>query len=511
VLAQATAQTEAGDFDAAAALVHAELVRLFELPGARDSWSATEALPLLGDLAYRQADFETLLELSTRSLALRTRFLPSGHSLYRSALNNRALALGAWGRAREALEAFELLLQLCETSLGPDDDASINARMRIGMALAEAGETGRAVEWQRDLVTRLAPHGDDSRLNGARARLAEYCMQSGDLHTARALFEVALSTVEAAGTDTRMIISLRGDLGWLLWLQGDALAARAVQEPALKLATETMGNQDMELQRQRALLALTLSALGEHEAALELEELAYTSMSARLPPEHPDLVRVRANLAMTRLETGEVEGALDLLEEGVALLEGSKSGDDETVLSARRGLAHGLVELGRFEEARLILREVAEARARVLPPDHPVLESSRWSCLAVAMRMREREESEQLARVIAAARLDMLIAATRIHAPREVAELAARNGELTDVLLSLGAGCGSLEPVHALDAAVFAMVEAARGAELASARILRSAAHDDALRGLREAARVASHEVARMAQAGDGPAFSLRS
>lgn len=502
--AEARAAREQSEFERSTQLVRDELARVFTQLDEVGSWNVAECLPPLTYLAYLQGDLELALTASERSLAMRRRYLPRGHALFRAALTNHGLALGALGRSRESLAAFEESAAECERSLPPDGPALAAARLEVAKAWHSIGELGRAVQFAR-LVLDTLGEGDpeQQRLRElARARLAEYAMASGDLTTARALNERALADAEEHG-DRWAIAYQQANLGWLLWQLGDAGGARPLQEAALRTLLAARDADEFEVQRVRVLLAMTLDELGEKDAALALEEEAYAVMSEKLPPDQPRLLAVRSNLAVSRLRRGQVAEGIELLEGSVSLLEGAVSEDNALLLGARRALALGLTCVGEWARAKELLADVDRIRAESLPADNTLREATRTSLLGVELHGEDRAEVVALIQSLMQARSESLAKAARVFAPREVATLNSMNGDTLDWSLSYGAGYGAFPPNSDVDAEVFTAIETTRSAEFASARVLRGAEGDSQLLALREQARAAAQDVARLAESGD--------
>jgi tetratricopeptide (TPR) repeat protein len=173
----------------------------------------------------RERDFQSALDLTQESIALKTEALGENHLDVANSLANAGNILGHLQRWPEALEAVDHALKIIEAHGGRDAE-TVNMRGEILLALGrlrEARDTfDKAVEFEQNDRTLAYP------LTGlGRVKIAE-----GDPKGAVAHLERALRMREAEETDPTFLAETRFALAQALWDSG------VDRKRAFSLATE---------------------------------------------------------------------------------------------------------------------------------------------------------------------------------------------------------------------------------------------------------------------------------
>ncbi|MGH8933630.1 MAG: FxSxx-COOH system tetratricopeptide repeat protein [Egibacteraceae bacterium] len=210
-------------------------------------------------------------------------------------------------------------------------------------------------------------------------RLGRYLFNRGDLAGARALQEQALAVRrEVLGDRHPDTLRSINNLAATLYEQGDLAGARTLQEQALAVCREVLGDRHPHTLTSINNLANTLRAQGDLAGARTLHEETLAVRREVLGDHHPDTLSSINNLAATLQAQGDLASAYALAEEAVA---GSREvlGDRHPfTLELIHTLAETLRAQGDLAGARVLHEEALAGRRDVLGVRHPDTVTSAW-------------------------------------------------------------------------------------------------------------------------------------
>lgn len=244
--------------------------------------------------------------------------------------DHAAWALGQLGLVRDAMAAYEALVDDVVAMFGPDDPQVLGVRLDLIDLSASTRPAADVVDDYRALretVQRALGPGHPLALRLARSLAMQY-VEAGEHGEAEQLLHELMQSEQD-----------NGDREWS------------------RFAT-------------RATLAEIAGARGRpYDAVAQLRELAIDAAAA-LEPNHPTVLGVRHVLGTWLGHAGEIPKALDLLVDVVDSSTELRGPDHPVTLSCRHSLGIWLHEVGRHEEALHHLDDVHEARERTLGPGH---------------------------------------------------------------------------------------------------------------------------------------------
>src|SRR5262245_12952328 len=196
----------------------------------------------------------------------------------------------------------------------------------------------------------------DLRRERARLDESKAALSASDYETARAKAAEAVKSLLARPAAEQ-------DASWLALLfeagrsASAALDARTARDAFRRVYDErlkTLSEDDFELQRTRAHLAVETEALGDIRGAKDLFEQVLAGCLRTMSEDDPALQVVRSNLASTMKSLGDLAGARALEEQVLEVLSRTRPDDDPQVLSVRGNLAVTLIRLGDLRGARAL-------------------------------------------------------------------------------------------------------------------------------------------------------------
>jgi serine/threonine-protein kinase len=229
------------------------------------------------------------LKLQDEAAALVTRRQP-GTPLPLYLIHNRALALEALGRYREALDAYSQ----CIARGTENGSATIHALCLSGQGsvFRELGDlSAAAASWQRGAEVARTNPVSVSAQRSLRILAGRIALSSGRLAAARAELDAALATVGPPAVKTPILVS-RAELS----LQEEKFAAAGADaRQALANAQSAQGGVPYSWRTGAAWLMLgrALRAQGRQEPAREAFRNAVTHLSRTVDEQHPMLKLAR--------------------------------------------------------------------------------------------------------------------------------------------------------------------------------------------------------------------------
>jgi hypothetical protein len=152
---------------------------------------------------------------------------------------------------------------------------------------------------------------------------------------------------------------------------GDSRTARRLNEEALRIRRDTLGDDHPATLTSANNLAIDLYALGQVAVARELDQDTLARRKRMLGDDHPDTLMSASNLAADLHVLGEVAAARELDEETLARRRRMLGEDHPDTLTSANNLAGDLRVLGEVAAARELDQDTLARRRRVLGEDHP--------------------------------------------------------------------------------------------------------------------------------------------
>ena len=325
---------------------------------------------------------------SSELTALLARHLAGAGSAYRAAvayLEAGELARREGSSAQAATYLRQGLKELAEL----DNRRRVDALHSYGAVLAELGRPSAAREAFSEMLELADQLGLPSKQGAALNRLGRVHRESGELEQARRCFERAQAAFEIA-QDARGISATKDDLGKLLWLEGDYLAAlpllrsgleqrkaigdrrsmavslgnvalvwmeqgkSTAAEEAFCLAHRLFELDHDERGRCDALLGLGRVATHRHELRRAEQYFQSAVELATATADQPRLARSLILLGETKLRSNDLNAAEPLLLRAVELADHVEAWLD--LAEAKRALAKLQLKRRRLKEARKNIR-----------------------------------------------------------------------------------------------------------------------------------------------------------
>jgi len=151
---------------------------------------------------------------------------------------------------------------------------------------------------------------DHAEVQNALLDLARNCKRAGQLTEAKGILEevVAIRT-RLAGRDDYQTLKAESLLSAILFDMTDLEAAEPLQKHVLYTLERKFTDEDEAILQAKVNLANTLSTVGNHQAALRLDEEIVKSREVINGPNHPETMKSRATLARTLRAVGDADAA----------------------------------------------------------------------------------------------------------------------------------------------------------------------------------------------------------
>ena len=206
----------------------------------------------------------------------------------------------------------------------------------------------------------------------------------GELPSARATLERAVSTLEASPEHTERDVSIAlGELGSVVGQEGDVAKACRILDRALAIAVGVMDGRDPDLAIILGHQGAALRRLGDLRASRSACERALAIQEAYYPDGHPEVAVTLGNLSSVCARLGDLEAAHDLQQRALAIFESFHALEHPAVAPALGNLAGVLEQLGDLRAARATLeRALAIQEVAYAPTASTRRWESRWDTLA---------------------------------------------------------------------------------------------------------------------------------
>ena len=325
------------------------------------------ALSDIGELKEAIAAYEALLDDLQQVLG-------PDHPDTLTTRSNLAGCLGGAGRLAEATAADKALLDDQERVLGPDHPQTLTTRSNLAHWLGRAGRVAEATAAYEELLTDhlriLGPDHLDT-LN-TRNNLAQSLGEAGRVAEATTAYEALLDDLQRVlGPDHPHTLTTRNNLAQSLGEAGRVADAAAAYETLLDDQQRILGADHPDTLTTRNNLAHWLGEAGRAaDAATAYQELL-DDQQRILGADHPHTLTTRANLAHWLGRTGRVAEATTAYQASLDDHQRILGADHPHTLTTRNNLAHWLGEAGRAADATTAYAASLDDHERVLGADHP--------------------------------------------------------------------------------------------------------------------------------------------
>jgi len=225
------------------------------------------------------------------------------------------------GRARAALETYELALSAATDSSGPDSLAAAVEWDQIGACKLRLGDREGALEaHERALSTARAVGGESHRVVGSAWDNLGVCLaRAGRFNEALCAFDQALVIKRAALGDRHFRVgALLGNIGMCRAETKDPDGALEALERALDILRAALGEGHPQVGSAWGSLGVLKSRLGV-DGAMEDQERGLAVLRAALGDGHTKVGEAWCNLGARRFRTGDTPGALDAFSRALAI------------------------------------------------------------------------------------------------------------------------------------------------------------------------------------------------
>ncbi|MFD9735254.1 FxSxx-COOH system tetratricopeptide repeat protein [Umezawaea sp. NPDC059074] len=165
---------------------------------------------------------------------------------------------------------------------------------------------------------------------------------------------------------------------------------------AYQIAREHYGEDDLTTLAFTNNLAIQLRALGEHQAARELDEDSLARCRRLLGDDHPETLGSANNLAIDLGELGEHQAARELNEDTLARRRRTLGIDHPETLRSASNLAISLRRSGEHQAARKLDEDTLTRRRRTLGEDHPETVRSAKNLIVHLRELGEDSQADDL-------------------------------------------------------------------------------------------------------------------
>jgi len=280
---------------------------------------------------------------------------------------------GRYERAARYVEHAAAAVARTEVTTLREELAHVRGVLHTHLGAFEEASRGLrdALEMRRERLGEDAPS-----LAALHTSLGNLARLSGDLEGALEEHERALRLDQALGEAHPRVGRDLHNVAGILRRMARTEEARERYARALRIKTETLGEEHPEVGLTKNSLGLLAFDAGEHDTARRLWREALATFEAR---GHADAAMVHHNLALVAMRLGDAEGARRHAAAAIRLDEERRGPESKPVASELVTLARALVALGRTQDARrrldrasdlaevlgdaILREEVAETRA----------------------------------------------------------------------------------------------------------------------------------------------------
>jgi len=284
-------------------------------------------------------------------------------------------------------------------TVGPEDLATLHARINLGLALSWVNENEEAELHMRgayeDLV-RLYPERELKRAHFA-SLLGTFLQYTGELDEAEEMLAWAVKfQVAATGPEHPDALSLRNNYAGLLLALARTDEALSLMEEVYADCLKSVGEEHPETARYANGLGQTLIGAGQYDRAVEVFQASVASCERLHGAFHPLTLDARLGLGTSLYYAKDLEGAERELRTAIEGLVATLGEDDPRTQSTKNNLAMILQSGGKLEAAEVLLRENLEVRRRLTKGLNAELLGSINNLGFILLELGRLEEAEPL-------------------------------------------------------------------------------------------------------------------
>ena len=303
--------------------------------------------------------YERALELETRAMQLRERFLGGEHLDTLRSMNRISRHLRDLGRSHEAATVDKRVLQTRQELLGIEHYETLESMECLASSYSRLGQLQEAIELMEtalNLRRRLFGETDDGTITDM-SHLATYYRRFGRYLEALKLEETVLfrreRTLGQAHPDT--LISMN-NLAVIYGEIGRVQEATTLHEKVVLISKQILGDGHTGSATAMHNLAASYDKLGKHSEAVILEMRVLELRREQFGKTHPNTLRAMANLATAYEAASQYQESLDLRLDLLQETETIYGHDHPATSTVIADLATSREVIGRYQDA-IELRE----------------------------------------------------------------------------------------------------------------------------------------------------------
>ena len=290
------------------------------------------------------------------------------------------------GLTGPAVSYWRDLAEASDRLLGPGHPDTLKLVELLASACFAAGRVADATTWHRRIVDErirtLGPR--DARSIGALVSFGRALAAAGDYAAAAATLDSALAECERAfGATHPDAIGIRDQLGAVYLSAGEVQQAVHMFRRTLAERERHQGPTNPDTMATRQKLAEAYLASGQVKVALNQYKRGLTDREQAQGRDHRDTLRAKGSLAAAYHQAGRMAKALQLYEETMAACERTLGATHPETLTACVSLARGYYAVGRLGDAAELLRDTITRAEAVLPANDPLIKSARETQAAI--------------------------------------------------------------------------------------------------------------------------------
>ncbi len=327
LLGLASLRGQAGDHDAAAAIVGEAIRTLTRLHGPAH-WRVTDARWRLAEVRRTPEERQKIARLASAPPAEAVRasaaLLGERHPAHADALHRLGKAHWEAGEYAQAVVAIRRGLAVRVAALGEDHPDTFRSLHSLAAALQSDGrhEESLAPARRSEAAARAIFGPGSGRHAEALMILSGAHRGLGEHRRALPLLRRALAAHEAEGDRESVALALN-NLGTLLHEMGDTPAALSLTRRAVEAVRAAFGERGVEFSTALNNMAGLCREMGDHEESVALSRKVFESRLASPGRRHPLTAQAANNLALALQKAGKPDEALPLFKEALALYKGS--------------------------------------------------------------------------------------------------------------------------------------------------------------------------------------------